>query len=98
MAATFPQKNHRTKNNLIVSLEKTPTSANKFCSYLIAGEGQGGASSDDWSKSLALCILCGPIHVKNDSTTRRVGESMTPHLAESGSKRLSDSPRRGVFF
>jgi hypothetical protein len=25
----------------------------------LAGEGSGGASSDDWRGSLALCLLCG---------------------------------------
>jgi hypothetical protein len=25
------------------------------------GVGGGGASSDDWTESLALCILCGPV-------------------------------------
>jgi hypothetical protein len=27
----------------------------------LEGEGAGGANSDDWRESLALCILCGPV-------------------------------------
>jgi hypothetical protein len=27
--------------------------------HLLAGEGVGGPNSDDWTESLALCILCG---------------------------------------
>ncbi len=34
----------------------------------------------------------------SDSASRRVGESMTLRLCESGSLRLTDSPSRGVGF
>ncbi len=27
--------------------------------HSLAGEGMGGLNSDDWTKSLSLCILCG---------------------------------------
>ncbi len=27
--------------------------------HSLAGEGAGGPNSDDWSKSQALCLLCG---------------------------------------
>ncbi len=27
--------------------------------HSLAGEGPGGTNSDDWRKSLALCLLCG---------------------------------------
>ena len=33
-----------------------------------------------------------------DSPTRRYGESATPRLADAGSRRLPDSPIRGVDF
>jgi hypothetical protein len=29
--------------------------------HSFAGEGRGGANSDDWRESLALCLLCGDI-------------------------------------
>jgi hypothetical protein len=103
VAATFPPKNHYTKNNLIVSLEKTPTSAvigyvrrgiilhitrvpecpslrpNWFLlspllqasvppplepkggQHSLAFEGVGGTNSDEWTESMALCVLCGPV-------------------------------------
>jgi hypothetical protein len=35
-----------------------PSPASECVPPLLAGEGAGGANSDDWRESLALCILC----------------------------------------
>ncbi len=32
----------------------------------LAGEGAGGANSDDWRESLALCLLCGLVIPKKN--------------------------------
>ncbi len=40
------------------SVFPTPLEPEEEEQHSLAGEGVGGANSDDWKESLALCLLC----------------------------------------
>jgi hypothetical protein len=46
-------------------LTPTPPTPNQRGGTLACSEGMGSPNSDDWRKSLAQCLLCGPEHIPN---------------------------------